>query len=361
MTTYEYRVCRSLESDDTTNTLELYPGPTFGIMEFLDHKDSRYFAKFVTKKGWREITPDEHKKAQTFYNKKPADAVLKAFEDITPDWFYISGHYARTSGKSGVADAVNYPLPAGFFNEPFHDKEWLSEWNRTSNQSLFVQTEKMSSENEKEFRAVMEKVWLRSPYADTTAHKSESANETDKASVIDAWVEVWKNSQSDVTLGGKSRPGLRGVLTGTVWDNVKVVMLVGCNTLAWPKELFREAFPNALVLGYTNKNPANGTPHIKAFLRNLFKGISSSRDPRLSDHDHIAKSWMDVYLKQRLNKSVRMCYMKTDGKVMAFDKHGKVFEAGSPGEVMVRYDNGNFIKTKDFFAMKDYVAIRSGD
>ena len=46
------------------------------------------------------------------------------------------------SGKSGVEGAMNYPLPAGFFNEPFHDKEWSSEWNRTDNQSLFVHSSK---------------------------------------------------------------------------------------------------------------------------------------------------------------------------------------------------------------------------
>ena len=360
MATFEHRICRSLETDDTINTLDFYPGPTFAVLELLDHKDSRYFAKYLRKKRWLEITPDSHKKEKTYYWTRPPDDQLRDFEDTVPDWFYISGHYARTAGRSGMEGAVNHHLPAGFFNEPFHKAEWKTELNVSDSRSLHLQTEILDETDAREFSAVMKKAWLRSPYGEN-AHKKLEPDATDKDAVIASWLNLWQNPQDDVVLGSHTYAEVRGVLTGQHWDNVKVVMLVGCNTLTWTKTVFSDVFPNALILGYVNKNPANGTPHIKAFMKNLFKGISDPRDPRLSDHEHIARAWMDVHRRQRLAKSNRMAYMTTDRKVFAFDENDNVVEAGAASDITLRFDNGTWMFSKNAFVVKGNKMVRSDD
>lgn len=349
MADFEYRICRSLENDDVLNTLDLYPGPTFAMMELLDHKDSQYFAKYLLQKKWTDITPDAHKKERTWYWKKPPESEVRDFESTIPDWFYISGHYARTGAACAIPGAGRTSLPAGFFNEPFHKNEWMSEWGKTSADSVFLQTETLDGADD-EYRKMMEKAWLNDPYADTNVGEMDSDQRRDET--IKAWTEIWEKPTEEVTLGNVSQPAVRGVLTAKHWEKVKVVMLVGCNTLAWSKTVFHEVFPNALVLGYLNKNPANGTPHIAAFLKNLFHGISSGRDPRLFDHEHIAKAWMDVHRKQRLSKSARMGYMTTKGTVFAFDNSSNEIEAGIAADIVGRQDDGNLRGPANFFAIQ---------
>lgn len=345
MSDFEYRICRSLENDDVFNALDLYPGPTFAMLEFLDHKDSQYFAKYLLRNKWTDITPDAHKKERTWYWKKPPDNEVRDFENTIPDWFYISGHYSRTGGACGIPGAARTSLPAGFFNEPFHKNEWVSEWTKTHADSMFLQTETLDGE-EDEFRKMMEQAWLK----DSPQQQDETIKE---------WTEIWEKPTQDVTLGNLTQPAIRGVLTAKHWEKVKVVMLVGCNTLFWSKTVFHEVFPNALVLGYVNKNPANGTPHIAAFLKNLFRGISSGRDPRLFDHKHIATAWMDVHRKQRLTKSARMAYMTKDGHVFAFDSNSNEVEAGLASDVVGRHDSGKLIGSINFFAVQGGSALRT--
>ena len=345
MTDFEYRICRSLENDDVSNTLDLYPGPTFAMLEFLDHKDSQYFAKYLLRKKWTDITPDAHKKEHTWYWKKPPDNEVRDFESTIPDWFYISGHYARTGGVCGIPGATRTSLPTGFFNEHFHKNEWVSEWKKTHADSMFLQTETLDGA-EDEFRKMMEQAWLKD--------SPQSRDET-----IKEWSEIWDKPNQEVTLNNVAQSAVRGMLTGKHWEKVKVVMLVGCNTLFWNKTVFHEVFPNALILGYVNKNPANGTPHIAAFLKNLFRDISSGRDPRLFDHKHIAKAWMDVHRKQRLNKSARMAYMTTDGHVFAFDSSSNEVDAGLACDVVGRHDSGTLIGSINFFAVQGGAGLRT--
>ena len=325
MSTYEHRVCRSLESDSTHNTLELNPGLTFGILELLDYKDSQFFARYMKKRRWREITPEAHHRQKTYHSTKPPDEELREFETMVPDWFYLSGHYARTKcliqESPGDIKAVGL-LPSGFFNEPFHMDEFVSEWNVRSSQGLFLQTEFFIDSQEKSFRDVWARSWLRSPDGGPNAHNQTEPSETDREQVIQQWWEAWSKPQEDVIVGGTVHPAIRGLLTARNWDDVKVVMLVGCNTLAWPKTGFRTAFPNALFLGYINKNPANATPHIRAFLDNLFQGVTDRRDPKLLDHAHVSNAWMDVHRRQKPTKSNRMAFMDTSDRVFGW-KHGK--------------------------------------
>ena len=356
MADFEYRICRSLEYDNDSNTLDLYPGPTFAMMEFLDHKDSQYFVKYLLQKKWTDITPDAHKSARTWYWNKPQDNDVREFEVTVPDWFYISGHYARSGGTSGIPGVMRTSLPAGFFNEPFHKNEWVSEWSKTDANSMFLQTETLDGENE-EFKKMMEHLWKKDP--NSTTSEAEQDNQKLRDKTIKAWTDIWERPSEKMTLGNVSYSAVRGVLTAPHWEKVKVVMLVGCNTLAWSKSIFHDVFPNALVLGYLNKNPANGTPHIAAFLKNLFRGISSGRDPKLFDHDHIANAWMDVHRKQRLSKSARMGYMTTSGKVFAFDSHSNVIEAGIAADVTGRRDDGFLLGPANFFALSNGGSLRT--
>jgi hypothetical protein len=315
-------------------------------MEFLDKSDSQYLAGYLKKRRWQEITPPAHE-GGTFYNNRPDDGDLKAFRETEPDWYYLSGHYARTFGK-GAEGSRTQPLPTGFFNEPFHVAEWESEWNESEPRSLFLQAETLRGVDTRAFEDYFQRRWLRSPYG-PRAHKSTAADETDKDKVIQAWTDIWSKPAEDVLLGGAFRPGIRGLLFEQKWTSVKVLMLVGCNTLTWPKTLFREAFPNALVLGYVNKNPANGTPHIRAFLKNAFSGIGDPRDPRLMNHEHLANAWMDVYRRQRLTKSARMAYMTTAGKVFAWDRKRNIVEMGSAEQITFRPDGDEFMVENNFF------------
>lgn len=349
MTDFDYHICRSLENDDVSNTLDLYPGPTFAMMEFLDHKDSQYFAKYLRRKKWTDITPDAHKAERTWYCKKPPEEQIREFETVVPDWFYISGHYSRSGAPCGIPGALRTSLPAGFFNEPFHKNEWKSEWGTTDENSLFLQTENLDGKDA-EFKKMMTQAWLNDPYA--SANVEEKTDEQRRETTIKQWTDIWNNPTDDVELANTTQSAVRGMLTASHWDKVKVVMLVGCNTLTWTKTVFHEVFPNALVLGYVNKNPAKGTPHIAAFMKNLFRGISSGRDPRLFDHEHIAKAWMDVRRKQRLSKSARMGYMTTEGRVFAFDKRANEVEVGKASEVLGRRDDGTIIGPNNFFAIR---------
>jgi hypothetical protein len=100
---------------------------------------------------------------------------------------------------------------------------------------------------------------------------------------------------------------------------VKVVLLVCCNSLVWGKQGFHNAFPNALVLGWIGKNPANSTPFIRQFMTNVFRGVSDSGDPLLMNHDHIAQAWTDTHYKQHLFSSDMIGYLLPNGDVYGVD------------------------------------------
>lgn len=329
----EHRIARSTPDDSTINTLDTQVAPSFAVMELLDDRDSQYFRKFLTKRKWREITPEAHIKKKTYKESQPSEDEVEQFADIEPDWFYISGHYARTTWN--VPGAVLTPLPTGFFNEPFHVKEWESAWGKTSNKSFFLQCETLAGSDLTKFKDAMKRHWHRSPYGPT----GTAADPTDRDKVIDEWSGVWTKPTEERTVDTTKAPAARGLFCGNSWPEAKVVLLVGCNTHTWVKTAFLDAFPAALILGYIDKNPANGTPHIVAFLKNLYKGITDYSDPKLSDHDHIATAWMDVFHKQRLTKSHRMVYMKPDGKVFGIVKSGgryKTEEVGKDNETIIR-------------------------
>lgn len=330
----EHRVARSIDGDSHVNTLDVYPGPKFAILELLDSKDSVYVRKYLNKRGWSEVTPDAHRKQKTFYGVRPTPADINAFVDIKPDWFYISGHYARTGRKLPKVNL--FCLPAGFFNEPFHVAEWETAWGETSAKTFFLQCEALGGKVLEDYLNKMYEHWFRSPYGPdgTTVDDSQMVD------VIFEWSEVWEKPKEDLKVHTTRVPGMRGLLCTNVWSSVKMVLLCGCNTHTWLKTAFHKAFPNAIVLGYIGKNPANAVPHISAFMKLVYKGISDPSDPKLMDHDHLAGAWVDVYRKRRLGKSDRMVYMLPDGNTFGVEEGTKnIVKAGRHDQVISRHGN----------------------
>jgi hypothetical protein len=69
-------------------------GATFAIVELLDPRDSLCFAKRMRRKGLRDLTPPSE--GNTFRSKRPTEDWMKQVANLDPDWWYISGHFART-------------------------------------------------------------------------------------------------------------------------------------------------------------------------------------------------------------------------------------------------------------------------
>ena len=349
MADIEHRIARSEHADRTRNTIELYPGPRFAILELLDDRDSQYFRNFLKKRGWAEITPDEPKKKKTYYWTRPEQTELQEYHSTVPEWFYLSGHFARTTdiGMLKAEKKSLNVLPAGFFNEPFHKKEWLSAWTKEQKGSLFLQAETLTAEGATAYRKFMDQHWIPAKSSVTSTDAAQ------RSAAIADLARIWEDPVSDRTVGDTNASALRGALFGTSWPTVKVLLLVGCNTLTFPKTVFSDAFPNAVVLGYTSKNPANGTPHIARFLKYAFRDIHDPRDPRLQDKDHIAQAWIDVFRKTRMRKSERMIYMMPDGNVFGVAPDGKTVEkAGTREQTIGRKD-----KTRHFRAVDDFFGI----
>ena len=309
----EYRVARSASSDATFNTLELKRQFNFATMEFLDPSDSQHFASTLSGKSWRDLTPEPHKSRKTFQNRGALPGELDAFKGIGPDWFYLSGHYGR-----GVHPAVgrDVTFPAGFFNEPFHQREFESAWSKTDGRSVFVQAESLSAADAEALKDYVSRQTLviRMRKGDK---KFESDDERDPSERAPEWAALWREPQAVVEVSGVPTPPDRGLLFSHVWAETRLVLLVCCNAILWSKELFRRAFPNALVLGWIGKNPVNSTPFVRQFLINAFRDAAGASDPILMNHDHLAKAWMDIHYKQRLFESFKLAYMKTDGTVFS--------------------------------------------
>lgn len=305
----EYRVARSASSDATFNTLELKRQFSFATLEFLDPSDSQHFASTLSGKAWRDVTPDPHKSRKTFQNRGALPGELDAFKDIGPDWFYLSGHYGRPLHPAVGRDLT---LPAGFFNEPFHKREFESAWSKTDARTVFVQGESLSAADADAFKnyASRQTLVLR-------RGEFESVDKRDPTQRAPEWAELWGEPQSVVDVSGVPTPPDRGLLFSHVWSEAKLVLLVCCNALTFGKQLFRQAFPNALVLGWIGKNPVNATPFVRQFLINAFREAADASDPILMDHDHLAQAWMDIHYKQRMFDAIKLSYMKTDGTVFS--------------------------------------------
>lgn len=346
MASIEHRVARSTPDDEQhVNTLDVQPVPKFAVLELLDDKDSVYFRKFLKKRRWKEITPAAHIKNKTYHSIRPSAADLKEFTKIKPDWFYISGHYARTSARGDSRQL--FCLPTGFFNEPFHVKEWKNAWGTTSTNTLFLQTEQLNNTQLQEYLDDMYKHWLRSPYGP----EGTTTDETRMVDDIAEWSDVWEKPAADLKVHTTNAPASRGLLCANRWPDAKMVLLCGCNTHTWLKTGFHKAFPNAIVLGYINKNPANATPHISAFLKNVYKGIKDPQDPKLSDHDHIGHAWLDVYLSRKLSKSDRMVYMLPNGNVHAIGAGGKVVVAGKHDQVIRKTTSQTYLTWSGHYSL----------
>lgn len=330
----ELRVARSVDGDTHVNTLDVYPGPKFAILELLDRKDSVYFRKYLKKRGWNEVTPDAHRKQKTYQWVRPKPEEINAFVGLKPDWFYISGHYART--HVNTPRVYLFCLPAGFFNEPFHVAEWTSVWGKTNAKTFFLQAEDLDPKAAQEYLDAMFGEWVRSPYGP----KGTTADDSQIVDVTSQWADVWEKPKDDVKVHTTDVSGMRGLLCTNVWSSVKMVLLCACNTHAWLKTAFHKAFPNAIVLGYIGKNPSNATPHIRAFMKLVYKGISDPSDPKLMDHDHLAGAWVDVYRKRRLGRSDRMVYMLPDGNTHGVEKGTKkIILAGKHDQTIRRIGN----------------------
>jgi len=375
-----YRVARSTSSDQTLNTLNLTRRFSFAVMEFLDTRDSKHFREQLLKKKWSDLTPDAHQARKTYYEVRPPPEELDEFAGVEPDWFYISGHYAPTYFQFG--DWTLFALPAGFFNEPFHMEEWGRWWrDRRENErekspakeakrkareahSLFMQCETLA--DPAVFTSYMEQKLIEYFSKGVAKAKTEAIAEDWRYAVktapelVAAWREMWMQPGEDLVAEINPTtivrsPVTRGLLFRNVWPSVKVLLLVGCNTLTWRKTIFNEAFPNALVLGYIDKNPADGTPHIKAFLENVFKDVKEAGDPRLVDHDFIAKAWMDVHHRRGLSLSKRLGYLTPDGRVFAVGKRKETREVGTANDILFRTDKpeGTHIARPDIFGLTE--------
>lgn len=305
----EYRVARSASSDATFNTLELKRQFNFATLEFLDPSDSQHFASTLSGKSWRDITPEPHKSRKTFQNRAALPGELDAFKGIGPDWFYLSGHYGRCLHPAVGRDVT---LPAGFFNEPFHQREFKSAWSKTEARTVFVQGESLSSADAAAFKDYASRQTLL-----RRGEEFESADPRDAAERAPEWAALWGEPQRVVEVSGVPTPPDRGLLFSHVWSEARLVLLVCCNALVFGKQLFRRAFPNALVLGWIGKNPVNSTPFIRQFLINAFREAADPSDPILMNHDHLAQAWMDMHYKQRMFEAIKLSYMKTDGTVFS--------------------------------------------
>jgi len=312
----EYRVARSTPDDTTFNTLELKRIPSFATLEFLDPGDSQFFASNLAGRGWRNVTPEPHKSRKTFEQTAPQPGELEAFLDIGPDWMYLSGHYGRTYYPA--QNKTLTVLPAGFFNEPFHKAEWESAWTRRSDKGVFVQGESFDDSGATVFSDYVKAQQLIHKQSDFKSLDDRSASER-----TDEWRKVWQEPNVDTEVSNTDFSGSRGLLFGHVWDEVKVLILCCCNALVWSKKNFRDAFPNAVVLGWIGKNPVNAVPFIKQFLVNAFRDIKDPGDPLLMDPDHIATAWMDIQHKQGLYGAKTLGFMNPGGEVFGVELKGK--------------------------------------
>ena len=336
----EYRVARSAVSDKSVNVLEIRRPFSFAVLELLDDRDSKSFIKKLKAKKWKNITPSEIKK--TYYWKRPAAGELDGFKGISPDWLYLSGHYGRIYAN-GDGGRVLTVLPGGFFNEPFHRSEWKSAWTKTDDRSFFLQGESMTPEAAKLYETYLKTRSI----APTSKFHYDDLRPLSEAAV--EWRDAWRSPSAAIDIAGKTAPSQRGFLLGHIWPDVKVVLTICCNLLSWKKNAVRKSFPNALILGYLGKNPANSTPHVNAFLKNVFRDVKELGDPRLVDHDHIARAWVDVYFRQGYSKSNRMAYLTTDNDVMAISGKG-VKRVGADTDVIVSY---SLVKQEVFGYYKD--------
>jgi len=92
--------------------------------------------------------------------------------------------------------------------------------------------------------------------------------------------------------GSNKTFNLKAVARGQ--EKVKLVVSTSCATLLRDiARLYMEKFPNALVLGYRGRTPANGSVVANAFVENLStKGLVDLTSP--SDLEKVKNSWKDI-------------------------------------------------------------------
>lgn len=327
----EFRVARGVTDDRIENTLELSRAPSFAFMEFLDPNDSQLFANTLSGRGWRNVTPSKHRSRKTLKFSAPADGELDAFKEIGPDWLYLSGHYGRSYYFSNAGETKLTVLPGGFFNEPFHTAEWESAWSHSDPRGVFVQGERLDDDGANVFCDYIAPQPLTHRTADFHSRDERPAVER-----VHEWCDVWQRPTDVLSVSSITVPASRGLFFSTTWPEVRVLLLVCCNALAWSKQLFHTAFPNAICLGWLGKNPANASPIIRQFLVNAFRGVTDPADVRLMDADHIAAAWTAVRYTQRMQGSQALGYMLPDGRVfgVAADPE-KAVEVGHADEIIV--------------------------
>jgi hypothetical protein len=229
-------------------------GQTFAVVELLDPSDSQYFRVIMRQKGWKELTPPV--KGNTFRSKPPTEEWMKKVANIDPDWWYISGHFARTKAVD-----ENFYLNAGFFNKPYYEKVFHQAYDSSSGSHLV----KKGSEA---YVQIDPPSWhIRMEYQRTR----------DELKHGNFFEEYGKGS----------------------YPNAKVVLAVGCNTLLFPRvrRYLSRLFPKAIVLGHVNKNPADATPIIRNFLGRYFS------TPHRRGID-IISSWLSYYDRSDVKNSI---------------------------------------------------------
>jgi hypothetical protein len=73
---------------------ETMSGDTFVLVELLDPTDSQYFKTAMKNKGLKDLTPKFA--GTTFRSKCPTEDWMKKVANLDPEWWYISGHFARS-------------------------------------------------------------------------------------------------------------------------------------------------------------------------------------------------------------------------------------------------------------------------
>lgn len=226
------------------------PPLKFVMAEFFDNDDANQVKKWWRKLGYQDITPHlpgvREGVVSTFHNKaataKWQDYQL-AVSKLEPDWIFVGGHHGRQfqadwdqAGGQTWYDHVMNQKEVGFFNKWYHDRTW---------------------------------------------HK----NFKDKNEAYEVYMSTARIPVGD--LAGDDNPFFLNVHTAT-----KGVILIGCNSLAYPvaRKAWAQAFPNALIFGMIGRvTGKDGKPWVRPFLQEAgICGDSLFRNPP-SEPDKLAE------------------------------------------------------------------------
>lgn len=238
----EASVARGANGADPYGTFN--QASTYAIMEFLDTADSNKIKSVWNKYKAKDISPLWGTKSTVPTFKKDKAVIDKWYDfqqqmqHVDPDWIYLSGHHGREYESDSQGQTVQQHADGqkeiGFFNHVYHDNTW---------------------------------------------HKGTAA-EPDP-------LEVYMTTSSDPHDPDNLMPWDNPFYT-RVREDVKGVMLVGCNTLIYMHDRiqYNYYFPNAVVIGLMSREGSSLNKMIKAFDRH---GRAFFDDPTIVDPPDLVK------------------------------------------------------------------------